>query len=153
MDLWRISKFHTLDGEGGRLAPGRWNSIGHPVVYLAASPAGALLEVLVHLELDEYEPPPPYTLLQVTIPASIRSIVLRVPSGDSWKTDESITRKLGDAWLESSRSVLACVPSAILPKTSNYLLNPLHSDASKLKITEIRTGTYDRRLLHKPVRP
>ena len=47
MFLWRISNHSALDGRGGLYAPARWHSQGHPVVYLATSPAGALVEVLV----------------------------------------------------------------------------------------------------------
>jgi len=50
---WRIVKARLVptafDGEGARLYGGRWNSRGLPVVYTAASPALAALELLVHL--------------------------------------------------------------------------------------------------------
>ena len=62
MDLWRLTEFPTLDGEGGRLYSARWHTAGSPIVYLAASPPGALIEILVHLELDENELPPSYRL-------------------------------------------------------------------------------------------
>ena len=52
MFLWRISNHAALDGRGGLLAGARWHMAGQPIVYLAESPAGSLLEVLVHLELD-----------------------------------------------------------------------------------------------------
>jgi RES domain-containing protein len=149
MDLWRISIFPSLDGEGGRLYPGRWNSAGLPVVYLAASAAGALIEVLVHLDLDDDELPRDYTLLRVSVPSRLRISSLNVPSGEAWKSDESITRKLGDTWLAAKRSSLARAPSAILPGTFNYLLNPLHPDASRLKIAESQQVFFDQRLLRK----
>jgi RES domain-containing protein len=39
------------------------------------------------------------------------------------------------------------VPSAILPATHNYLLNPLHPDASRLQIAESMPASFDRRLV------
>jgi hypothetical protein len=81
MDLWRISKYRSLSGEGGRLFDARWNSAGHPVVYLADSPAGAVLEVLVHLELQGKQQPPPYTLLHITAPDGVMIHDIKVPSG------------------------------------------------------------------------
>jgi RES domain-containing protein len=147
MDLWRISKFPSLDGEGGRLYAARWNSAGAPIVYLAASPPGALIEVLVHLEMKDATLPPTYTLLRISVPEALRISSLKVPEGDAWKRNEAISRALGDAWLKSRRSALARVPSAILPETYNYLLNPLHPDAAKIKIVATTNGVLDSRLV------
>src|SRR5438445_803119 len=68
MQLWRLSRHESLNGEGGRRYGARWHSAGSPIVYLAESPPGALIEILVHLELDESELPPAYMLLPVTAP-------------------------------------------------------------------------------------
>lgn len=146
-DLWRISNHRSLDGEGGRRFSARWHTSGAPIVYLAASPPGALLEILVHLELTETALPPTYTLLRVAVPTDLQIPTLKVPSGTAWKSDATITRKLGDTWLKSQRTALARVPSAILPDTWNYLLNPLHPEASKIKIAATTSGILDPRLL------
>ncbi|MGB9409097.1 MAG: RES family NAD+ phosphorylase, partial [Terracidiphilus sp.] len=52
--LWRISNYVDLSGEGGLTASARWHTKGKPVVYLADSPAGAMLERIVHMT-DMYE--------------------------------------------------------------------------------------------------
>lgn len=147
MDLWRLTEYPSLDGKGGRLYAGRWNTAGEPIVYLAASPPGALIEVLVHLELDEDEMPPAYTLLRVSVPDELRIPALRVPAGDVWKADVALTRGIGDAWLKAKRSALARVPSVILPDTFNYLLNPLHKDAARIVIAEVQRAGLDPRLM------
>ncbi len=149
MDLWRISKHHSLNGEGGRLYDGRWNNIGNAVVYLADHPASALLEVLVHLQVEDEKTPPSYTLLQITTPANLDTPLLHTPTDDSWKDNLTLTRHLGDTWLTSRTSALARVPSAILPATFNYLLNPLHPDVAGLQIVASHKATFDRRLLRK----
>jgi RES domain-containing protein len=146
MNLWRLTEYPSLDGEGGRLYSARWNTAGEPIVYLAASPPGALIEILVHLELEESELPPIYKLLRITVPDRLKIPTLTIPTGDSWKTDETITRKIGDTWLKSRRSALARVPSAILPDTFNYLLNPLHPDATRITIAETHNAILDPRL-------
>jgi RES domain-containing protein len=142
LELWRISNFDTLSGEGGLRYSARWHTGGRPIVYLAASPAGAMIEILVHLELEEDELPPAYTLLYVEAPASLDIDDLRVG-----KADLSISRTLGDAWLKAGTAALARVPSAILPNTFNYLLNPLHSDAKRIRITGSTKANFDSRLL------
>lgn len=66
MILWRISNHADLRGIGGLKAAGRWHSRGRPVVYLAESQPGALLEVLVHIDVTRVENlPTHYTLLKV----------------------------------------------------------------------------------------
>ena len=146
MELWRISVHQTLSGEGGIYSDGRWNTIGQPIVYMAESSAGALLEVLVHLPLERDEIPDQYTLLRVVIPAGL-AISNLVPEKQGWETQESLTRAIGDAWLASSETALARVPSAIVPECWNYLLNPLHPDARKIQIANATISPYDFRLL------
>jgi RES domain-containing protein len=147
LELWRISNHRSLTGEGGLRYSARWHTAGRSIVYLAASPAGAMVEVLVHLELQEDELPPSYTLLKIEASASLAIEEIRVPAKDDWKADLGISRRLGDEWLKSAKSALARVPSAILPNTFNYLLNPLQQDAKKIRIASATKASFDPRLL------
>ena len=153
MDLWRLTKYRSLKGEGGTLYAARWNSVGGPIVYLASSPGSALAEVLIHLELAEDEMPSDYFYLRITAPDTFEIPLLHKPTTEPWKLDLALTRKLGDAWLKSKRSALARVPSAILPATFNYLLNPLHPDANRIKIAGSQQAFLAPRLLHKHPKP
>ena len=137
-DLWRISNHQSLTGEGGLRYAARWHNAGRRIVYLAESPAGALVEVLVHLELEEEELPQSYTLLRVTVPANVATERITVMDGEAWKVDHYLSRQLGDAWLASSKTALAQVPSAILPNTTNFLLNPRHPDAGSIQMPRVR---------------
>ncbi len=116
-------------------------------MYLAESPAGAMIEVLVHLELEEHDLPSSYTLLQVQVSADVEVETISVPAGEDWKADVALSRELGDAWLAAGRSALARVPSAILPETVNYLLNPAHADAQRLRVVSVAKPMLDARLL------
>jgi RES domain-containing protein len=146
-DLWRISNYKSLTGEGGLKYAARWHSAGHRIVYLAESPAGALIEVLVHLELEQDELPRSYMLLRVGVPDDLVIEELSIPAGDGWKSNHTLSRKLGDEWSLRRETALARVPSAILPNTSNYLLNPLHADAKRIRIMESSRAEFDPRLL------
>lgn len=146
-DLWRISNHKSLTGEGGLKYAARWHSAGHRIVYLAESPAGAMLEVLVHLELEEAELPRSYTLLHIEAPDDIEIEEIHAPTGEAWKSNHKLSRGLGDDWLRRSFTALARVPSVILPDTSNYLLNPLHPNAERLKILKAIRTKFDPRLL------
>ena len=68
MRLWRISNHAGLAGDGGLYASGRWHSRERRVVYLADHPASALVEVMVHLEIDAEDLPAYYQLLGVEVP-------------------------------------------------------------------------------------
>jgi RES domain-containing protein len=50
--LWRISNHALLAGDGGLRVSGRWHTRGKRVVYCAENPAAALLEILVHFEIE-----------------------------------------------------------------------------------------------------
>jgi len=146
MFLWRISNHAELDGRGGLLASARWHTQGRSIVYLAANPAGALVEVLVNLELDAGRLPGSYTMLKAEAPDDIQ--VRRIEVGslpEGWSADVAITRCRGDEWLAGGESALLEVPSAILPDTFNVLLNPHHPDAGRVRVVWQRAYPYDRR--------
>ncbi len=147
MTLWRMSNhagLSGLSGEGGRRASARWHTAGNPVVYLASSPAAALLESFVHeLALDEL--PEGYQWLEVLVddlvsPAS--SPVLP----DGWHQELSKSRAIGDAWLNEGAAALLEVPSVIVPRTTNYLFNPRHPQAARVRITGVIHYPLDPRL-------
>jgi RES domain-containing protein len=144
MILWRISRHRDLGGVSGIRSPGRWHHAGQPVVYLAVSPAAALLEVCVHTSANDV--PPEFTLLKIEGPdAQVQVIKLDdLPLG--WQSRLEVTRDLGTAWLRRKETVLLQVPSAIVPETINFVLNPAHSDAKKFKIARAFSYPFDARL-------
>src|SRR4030088_460555 len=148
-NLWRISAFNSLSGEGGRYYSARWHTAGHRIVYLAKSPAGALVESLVRTELNERNWPRSYDLTQITAPDEIEIETLKVSAGDDWKRLPIITRGLGDDWLNSKWTALVRAPSAIMPNTWNVLLNPEHLAAGQIRIIETTRVDYDPRLFQK----
>jgi RES domain-containing protein len=150
MFLWRISNHRTLDGRGGLETSARWHTQGGPIVYLAESVAGALLGVLVHLELSPVLLPKSYRLLKVKVPDDLSMDTLSASDlGETWINDETLTRTVGDQWLASKRSALLQVPSAIAPETLNVLLNSAHEEARRLKIVSHREYPWDLRLISK----
>jgi RES domain-containing protein len=144
MILWRISRHRDLSGIGGLKAAGRWHYAGHAVVYLAETPASALLEVCVHTSANDV--PPEFTLLKIEGPeVEVPSIKVDDLLKD-WRTQLEVTRDLGTAWLEKNENVLLQVTSAIVPETVNFLFNPSHKHAAKFCITEVFSYPFDLRL-------
>jgi RES domain-containing protein len=148
MKLWRISNYADLQGKGGLRASGRWHNRGIPIVYLAESPALALLEVLVHFELDLSEIPRSYQLLEIdyTQSAGLAQLPARILH-DNWSQNLELTRAIGDEWLTSGSSLLLRVPSVIVPQSFNYLFNPRHPLAPEAKIISATFYPYDARLI------
>jgi RES domain-containing protein len=147
MVLWRISNYATLDGAGGLYASGRWHSRGRPVVYCTWNPATALLETLVHLEIDAEDRPERFQLLKIEGPD--RLSMKRVDPGelpDDWATDVLATQAVGNEWLSSMRTLLLEVPSALVPETWNLLINPQHREFHRLKIAARYEHAFDSRL-------
>lgn len=144
MILWRISRHLDLTGRGGILFAGRWHHAGAPVVYLAGSPAGALIETCVHTSANDI--PPSSTLLKIAGPDLAMDEIQLATLAQGWQEHVEITRGFGSAWLKRGSSALLRVPSALIPETANYLLNPLQADAVLLKIEESFQYPFDARL-------
>ena len=144
--LWRISNHADLSGKGGLHSAARWHSAGHRIVYLAESPAGALVEMLVHLELVEHSMPDTYQLLKVKVPASVSRELVSKNLPEHWQDHPEHARALGDEWLSGRRSALLGVPSAVVGDTRNWLLNPAHPQARRLKVQWARRFPVDGRL-------
>ena len=147
MRLWRISNFTDLSGIGGVESSARWHSRGREIVYLAESPPGALLERLVHLEIDPEDIPTTYQLLAVDIPDN--TLFENVDADElppEWRERDAVTQSAGDRWLQGGRTALLRVPSAITPHTFNWLLNPRHPDAASATVTDIVIAPFDPRL-------
>jgi hypothetical protein len=51
-----------------------------------------------------------------------------------------------DRWANIAKSLLAKVPSMIVPEEFNYLVNPLHPDVGEVKVTVIQKWFYDPRI-------
>ena len=149
-EAWRIVKAKhvatAFSGEGAAKTGGRWNSRGVAVVYASASRSLAALETLVHL----------------TPPVMFRYKVIRIEFTDAlveqmkaaalpldWQIEPPppSTKRLGDAWVRSSRSAILAAPSVIIPDETNYLLNPAHADFKKIAIGKPADFVFDPRLL------
>lgn len=139
MRAWRICRapFAGLSGDGARLYGGRWNSAGHPVIYAASTAALAVLEVRVHLDLPLDLLPDDYVLVTIDLGELSIENVAEIPP---------LPQAFGDTWLREQRSPLLRVPSAIVPESTNLLLNVAHPASSDARVASTRPFAFDRRL-------
>jgi RES domain-containing protein len=148
MILWRVSNYQKLDGVGGLYVSGRWHTKGHPVVYCTFNPATALLETLVHIEIDSEDRPERYQVLRIECSDSLSMELIEPLSlPTDWAQDISSTQAIGDRWLSEKRSLLLQVPCVLVPETSNVLVNPQHPEANLLKLVAMYEHAFDARLL------
>src|SRR5215217_1679308 len=151
---WRIVKSRragtAFDGEGARLYGGRWNSPGTRMVYTSSTISLAVLEVLVHLQ--EASLLSSYSLISAGFDDALVERLDHYMLPDGWRSypAPSELQRIGDEWLQSQRSVALEVPSVIVVRESNYLLNPAHPDFSSVVIGEPEPFTFDERLLAGP---
>ncbi|MBN2639674.1 MAG: RES family NAD+ phosphorylase [Bacteroidales bacterium] len=141
----------TLKGIGAALAEGyRWNSLHTFLVYTAESRALATLEVSVHLDLNEDLPTDRY-YIEIDIPEDVEILELSVDDlPENWdaKPPAIETQYIGDDFVIQNQAAVLKVPSCIVQQEFNYLINPNHPDAKKIKVVSTQKFTFDSRLQH-----
>ncbi|MDZ7797290.1 MAG: RES domain-containing protein [Candidatus Marinimicrobia bacterium] len=152
MVVYRLSKkkYARLSGDGAAFAGGRWNAKGTAIIYTSDSCSLAMLEKYIHLPSGIL--PKDLVMICIDIPDNLikKKIELKTLPAD-WKNDTGLltTRNIGDDFIVSKSACVLQVPSAIVPGDHNYLINPDHSDFSKIKIIEIVDFPFDDRLFEK----
>ncbi|MFN6338248.1 MAG: RES family NAD+ phosphorylase [Cyanobacteriota bacterium] len=139
---------NALDGIGGMYTSGHWHTKGNPIVYTASSAALAALEVLIHV--DPLTAPSDLRLLAIEIPEDLSTAVLeptKLPRDWSTVPAPASLQTLGVSWLTSGGSAVLSVPSAVITVERNFLLNPRHPEAQRIRIVSDEAFTFDPRLL------
>ncbi len=134
-----------LTGNGSKLYGGRWNSMGIQAVYCTENISLAVLEILVNMK--KFKPPHDYHLVTITVPDNSRPAIIDANKlKKNWKDDVNYSRFMGDEFLKTQQSLLLKVPSAIVEPENNFIINPKHPDASKVKIVSTKHFEFDKRL-------
>jgi RES domain-containing protein len=149
MLLYRITRSvyaNDLSGTGARLYGGRWNNVGRAMVYTASSQSLAILEALVHLPTAII--PDDFCLITIDAPEDVfvADTSLFPPNWNAYPEPE-ILKRTGDFFLKQNQHLLMKVPSAIVKKEYNYLINPVHSKVHDVKVINTEPFTFDERLL------
>lgn len=111
------------------------------MVYAAASPSLAILEVLVHLDLPAELLPDDMVLLTIDIPNDATLTQLgETPDADA-------CRQVGDAFLDGGAALGLRVRSVVVPQETNVLLNVRHADMARVTVMAREPFTFDPRLL------
>lgn len=142
---WRAG---DLSGAGAAHSGGRWNRPGLAAVYASESRALAALEVLVHLRAPPGLPLDRY-LVEIAVPDAAwknRTIctVETVPAWDA-VPESGAAVAWGSAWLLSGKTLLAEVPSVVVPEEHNVLVNPQHAAIGEVRTIVVRKWRWEPR--------
>lgn len=150
--IYRLTKARYADtafsGEGAVKYDGRWHQRGIRITYASDTPAGALLEVIAHPEAAsrlEHG----YVLFELGVDPG--SHLLRVEPDmlpEDWRAVPwpVSTQEIGTFWYEEEASLLLEVPSAVVPRQKNYLINVRHPHFNELEIQGPEAFEIDTRL-------
>ena len=150
MFVYNIRKAKYADSLRASGVANRWNKNDEFVIYTGGSRALSTLELVVHrssISIDNS-----YKLLVIELNCK-ESEILDVNESllpKNWQSVEAYPKlqEIGSDWYQNFEYLVMRVPSAIIPKEYNYLLNTRHPDFNKkVKIKELENYEWDNRLL------
>lgn len=136
-----------LTGQGAFLHGGRWNFKGERLLYTATNPSLAMLEMLVHM---------PNLVIQtvfslITIELKIKQF-FELEASDlpsEWRKSDApeSLKRIGSDFLKAGKKPGLLVPSVIMPKDKNLLLNPILLPENSIRIVDKMDLELEKRLL------
>jgi RES domain-containing protein len=115
-------------------------------VYTAEHLSLAMLEYFVHIDPDD--PPEDLVLLTAQVPDSVPRVSLtakQLPKRLRQTPPPPELAVLGDNFIRHGRATILTIPSALAPTESNWLINPVHSGFSKIRVYSTEPFEYDPR--------
>jgi len=103
-----------------------------------------VLEKLVHLDPDFFED---HLLGWFELDQEFRRVEDLHSFPSNWIENPTGTAECGTEWLAGNTEVLLSVPSVVVPEQRNFLLNPAHPEASRLRQVYERLFRFDTRLM------
>ena len=144
MLIYRLgsTEYPVWDGAGAAVLGGRWNAVGMPAIYAAATLSLAMLERVVWRTKIGTT-----LLVEVRIPPDlpIEDAFVNPPVG--WNVEDGAPAQAhGGAWLLSCRTPILRVPSVVVPRECNYVVNPAHPLAGSIVVSDPEPLVWDDRL-------
>lgn len=139
-----------LSGQGAEKNAGRWNSKGTALIYTCENRALCTTEIAVRTPLGII--PTDFHLVHIEFPDSVK--ILEYPLNklpDDWNSFPHVdaTQKIGDGFVKEQHFMILKVPSAVVQGEFNFLINPFHGLAKKLKVVKTESFRFDERLFKK----
>jgi RES domain-containing protein len=106
----------------------------------------AVLEKLVHLDPDLV--PVGQVAMEIEVSDALVEMLPPRKLPRHWRRlpAPAATQRLGDAWVAAGTSAVLAVPSVIVPGELNFLINPAHPAAARIRVVARRPFSFDPRL-------
>ena len=133
MKIFRISRdkhANTLTSSG---KVRRWNYDQQWVIYASSTRSLATLEMVVHRAY--IKPSFDYKVMVISVPDN-QQLITQIKENELpelWREEKSypLLQRIGSEWYRSNASLLLQIPSAVIPKEYNYIINTKHPDFNK----------------------
>jgi RES domain-containing protein len=115
------------------------------VIYSASSVSLAVLEILANYAVL----PVNYSLADITIPDDVEiEHVSNAQLPEHWDSlvPGPETQRFGDRWTTEQRSAVLSVPSSVIPRERNFILNPAHPNFRNIHFCVPQRFIFDPRL-------
>ena len=150
MEVFRLGKRkfgNDLTGKGAELYGGRWNLVGVSCIYTSASRSLSFLEYSANVQLDNIPRALTYTKYEIPESEIVDCPISKCPGCWADRPPSLKTQEFGSELLtKDPYPLILKVPSVIIPKEYNYIINPHSPKFSLIKILDIEDHSYDIRI-------
>jgi RES domain-containing protein len=90
-----------------------------------------------------------FKIMFIEIPDAIKVTTIKVsdlPAGWRNTRDYSKCQMAGDIWFDANKTLVLKVPSAVLPESSNFVINTTHADYKKIHLVDTTELVPDERI-------
>ncbi|MGB3452537.1 MAG: RES family NAD+ phosphorylase [Moheibacter sp.] len=128
----------------------RWNKDDEFVIYCSGTVSLSVLELVAHRNSIDISSD--YKLLNIAlkINKSDIEVITQEELPKNWKSIKAypVLQEIGSEWYSQQKSLILCVPSALVHWENNYLINTAHPDFKK-KVSLLKTEDFiwDSRLI------
>lgn len=120
-------------------------------MYTSSSLSLAAIEYFVNLEAPEA--PDDLIAIPADIPEGLSTAQVQLADlPANWRAYPApdALANLGTDWVQESKTAVLIVPSAVIPRERNYLLNPVHREFNKIRIGPAEAFSFDPRMWKHP---
>ena len=117
------------------------------MVYTSESLSLATLEILAHAE--NLEMLNQYVALRIELPSTSMITLTLDALPDDWQTDPppESTRLLGFDWFSRGETLVLKVPSVLIPREHNFIINPNHPAFDEVQVADPIPLPFDARVM------